>query len=290
MPDVDRSHLPIRRPSFGGVVNKTLAGSQPDWDLIGHPTPPEGAPNVLLVLIDDAGFGNPSTFGGPIQTPNYTRMAEGGIRYNRFHVTAICSPDARGAAHRPQQPRRRLRLRGRVRRRLPGLLRHAAPRRGAAAPDPARERLRHGRLRQVAPDPRWSAGSRRSVRPLAQRLGLRVLLRLPRWRRRAVGHGHRGEPEDHRCRSDVRRRDRPVLPAGRDGGQDHRVAPWGPRPGCPEAVLRLLLDRLQPCAAPRRRVLGGQVQGQVRPGLGPTARGDLRASAGARCRARRRRS
>ena len=92
MPVVDRSHLPIRRPRFGGVVNRTLAGSQPDWDLIGHPTPPDGAPNVLLVLIDDAGFGNPSTFGGPIQTPNYTRMAEGGVRYNRFHVTAICSP------------------------------------------------------------------------------------------------------------------------------------------------------------------------------------------------------
>ncbi len=92
MPVVDRSHLPIRRPSFAGVVNRTLAGSQPDWNLIGHPSPPDGAPNVLLVLIDDAGFGNPSTFGGPIQTPNYTRMAEGGVRYNRFHVTAICSP------------------------------------------------------------------------------------------------------------------------------------------------------------------------------------------------------
>ena len=47
---------------------------------------------MLLVLIDDAGFGNPSTFGGPIQTPNYTRIAEGGLRYNRFHVTALCSP------------------------------------------------------------------------------------------------------------------------------------------------------------------------------------------------------
>ena len=92
MPVVDRSHLPIRRPTFAGVVNRTLAGSEPDWNLIGHPTPPDGAPNVLLVLIDDAGFGNPSTFGGPIQTPNYSRMAEGGVRYNRFHVTAICSP------------------------------------------------------------------------------------------------------------------------------------------------------------------------------------------------------
>ena len=74
------------------MANRTLDGSQPDWDLIGHPTPPDGAPNVLLVLIDDAGFGNPSTFGGPIQTPNYTRVAEQGLKYNRFHVTALCSP------------------------------------------------------------------------------------------------------------------------------------------------------------------------------------------------------
>ena len=90
--DVDRSKLPIRRPPFAGVANRTLDGSQPDWNLIGHPTAPDGAPNVLLVLIDDAGFGNPSTFGGPIQTPTYTRIAEGGVRYNRFHVTALCSP------------------------------------------------------------------------------------------------------------------------------------------------------------------------------------------------------
>ena len=92
MSDLDRTNLPIRRKAFGGVVNRTLDGSQPDWNLIGHPTPPDGAPNVLVVLIDDAGFGNPSTFGGPIHTPNYTRAAERGARYNRFHVTALCSP------------------------------------------------------------------------------------------------------------------------------------------------------------------------------------------------------
>jgi arylsulfatase len=74
------------------VANRTLAGSAPDWNLIGHVEPPAGSPNVLLVLIDDAGFGNPATFGGPIATPNYTRIAEGGLRYNRFHVTALCSP------------------------------------------------------------------------------------------------------------------------------------------------------------------------------------------------------
>ena len=92
MGDIDRSHLPIRRPPFSGRLGKTLDGSEPDWNLMSHPTPPTGAPNVLLVLIDDAGFGNPSTFGGPIQTPNYTRAAQRGLRYNRFHVTALCSP------------------------------------------------------------------------------------------------------------------------------------------------------------------------------------------------------
>ncbi len=92
MSDIDRTVLPIRRPAFHGVTNRTLDGSEPDWNLIGHPTPPDGAPNVLLVLIDDAGFGNPSTFGGPINTPNYTRVAETGVSFNRFHVTALCSP------------------------------------------------------------------------------------------------------------------------------------------------------------------------------------------------------
>ena len=92
MSQPDRSKLPIRMPPFSGVANRTLEGSQPDWDQIGHVDPPDGAPNVLLVLIDDAGFGNPATFGGPIETPNYSRMADEGLRYNRFHVTALCSP------------------------------------------------------------------------------------------------------------------------------------------------------------------------------------------------------
>ncbi len=100
MSEPDRTNLPIRRLPFQGVSKKTLDGSKPDWNLIGHPEAPPGSPNVLLVLIDDAGFGNPSTFGGPISTPRYTQMAEAGLRYNRFHVTALCSP-TRGA-HRRQ--------------------------------------------------------------------------------------------------------------------------------------------------------------------------------------------
>jgi len=89
---IDRSKLPIRRPPFQGVVNRTLDGSQPDWNFIAPIPAPKDAPNVLLVLTDDAGFGNPSTFGGPIRTPTLERLAEGGLKYNRFHTTALCSP------------------------------------------------------------------------------------------------------------------------------------------------------------------------------------------------------
>ena len=54
--------------------------------------PPKGAPNVLIVLIDDAGFGSASAFGGPCQTPNAEELAAEGVRFNRFHTTALCSP------------------------------------------------------------------------------------------------------------------------------------------------------------------------------------------------------
>ena len=98
---IDRTRLPMADPAFTGTANRTLAGSAPDWGLIGHVTPPEGAPNVLLVLVDDAGFGQPSTFGGPIAAPAMTRIAEEGVRYNRFHVTALCSPTRAALADRP---------------------------------------------------------------------------------------------------------------------------------------------------------------------------------------------
>lgn len=88
----DRTVLPLRDPAFAGTAGRTIDRSVPDWTVVMTPKPPAGAPNVLVVLIDDAGFGNPSTFGGPIETPNMTRVQQMGLTYNRFHVTAICSP------------------------------------------------------------------------------------------------------------------------------------------------------------------------------------------------------
>ena len=92
---VDRSVLPLRRPAFDGVANRTLAGSRPDWDILSGPRAPEGAPNVLVVLVDDAGFGHPSTFGGEVSTPTMSRLAENGLRYNAFHVRRCARRRAR---------------------------------------------------------------------------------------------------------------------------------------------------------------------------------------------------
>jgi arylsulfatase len=88
----DRTVLPIPDRNFGGTMGRTFDRSVGDWTIIPGPKAPEGAPNVLIVLIDDAGFGAPDTFGGGVSTPNLTRVGQMGLTYNRFHVTAVCSP------------------------------------------------------------------------------------------------------------------------------------------------------------------------------------------------------
>lgn len=86
----DRTILPIAPSRFHGTIGTTYADSKPEapFTLRG----PEGAPNVLVVLLDDQGYGQSSTFGGLIPTPTLDRLAAGGLRYTRFHVTALCSP------------------------------------------------------------------------------------------------------------------------------------------------------------------------------------------------------
>ncbi len=87
---VDRSSLPIPDPTFNGKIGKTFEDSTPDFPQ--GIKAPEGAPNVVVILLDDVGFGQPGTFGGPIPTPSIDKLASQGLRYNRFHTTGICSP------------------------------------------------------------------------------------------------------------------------------------------------------------------------------------------------------
>src|SRR6266481_6321124 len=87
---IDGKQLPAPPSKFGGVIKDNAYQSKPYWP----PTivPPNGAPNVLLFMTDDVGFGAPSTFGGVIPTPALDRIAKAGLRYTQFHSCALCSP------------------------------------------------------------------------------------------------------------------------------------------------------------------------------------------------------
>jgi arylsulfatase A-like enzyme len=77
---------------FSGRVEVDIRDSEPDWTPFLQPQAPAGAPNVLMVVWDDVGFGAMDAYGGPIETPTMRRIAESGIRFSNFHTTALCSP------------------------------------------------------------------------------------------------------------------------------------------------------------------------------------------------------
>lgn len=87
---IDRTVLPIAQPAYPPIkeLDARKAKAPPSFQV----TAPKGAPNVVIVLIDDMGFGTTSTFGGPVPMPTLDKLAQGGLRYNNFHTTALCSP------------------------------------------------------------------------------------------------------------------------------------------------------------------------------------------------------
>lgn len=87
-----RTHLPIPNQPRTGLITYDAKDPDTTYPPIRQVRPPQGAPNVLVVLLDDVGFGAASAFGGPCQTPTAERLASDGLRYNRFHTTALCSP------------------------------------------------------------------------------------------------------------------------------------------------------------------------------------------------------
>jgi len=87
---ISGKQLPAPEPEFGGVIKDDALQSTPWW--LPRIVPSKEAPNVLLIITDDAGFGVPSTFGGVIPTPTMDRIANEGLRYNRVFSTALCSP------------------------------------------------------------------------------------------------------------------------------------------------------------------------------------------------------
>jgi arylsulfatase len=89
-PDLDRSALPIPEPAVTPITELDARNAKAPARF--EVKAPANAPNVVIVLIDDMGFGVSSAFGGPVRMPTFEMLASGGLRYNRFHTTALCSP------------------------------------------------------------------------------------------------------------------------------------------------------------------------------------------------------
>ncbi len=87
-----RTILPIPEQSYSGLVTYDAKDPDTKYPPIQPLRPPKGAPNVLIILLDDVGFAASSAFGGPCHTPAAERLAGGGLKYIRFHTTALCSP------------------------------------------------------------------------------------------------------------------------------------------------------------------------------------------------------
>lgn len=87
---INGKQIPEPPPKFGGVIKDNAKDSTPWWPP--RVVPPKGAPNILLIMTDDQGYGVPGTFGGVIPTPSLDRIAKAGLRYIQFHSTSLCSP------------------------------------------------------------------------------------------------------------------------------------------------------------------------------------------------------
>lgn len=87
-----RTVLPPPAPEFQGKIGPNYKESKPDFSPALSVTAPEGTPNILVIVLDDIGYGHLGCYGGPIETPNIDKLASNGLRYSNFHTTALCSP------------------------------------------------------------------------------------------------------------------------------------------------------------------------------------------------------
>ena len=90
--NIQRTVLPIPDMPYTGTIVYDAKDPDKKFPPIPQLFPPKGAPNVLVILLDDCGFGSSSAFGGPCQTPNAEKLAAKGLKFNRFHTTALCAP------------------------------------------------------------------------------------------------------------------------------------------------------------------------------------------------------
>ena len=265
--------LPRPAPPFAGTIGRTAAESTPDFPKAIEA--PKGAPNVLLIMTDDVGFGASSTFGGAIPTPTFDQLAKEGLRYNTFHTTALCSPTRAALITGRNHHTNATGVITEMGTGYPGynsLMPKSSGTVGEILKQNGYNTAWFGKNHNV---PDWQIEPGGAVRPLAHRPGLRVFLRLHRRRHRPVASGHLRR---HQARS-RRRTDAEATTSTRDLA-DHadRVDSPAALARAGQAVLRLLRAGPDPRAAPRAQGMDREVQGPVRPGLGQAARGNARAA------------
>ena len=198
----DGGQLPKPDPAFKGRIGETYKDSTPELPATGQGA--EGRPNVLLILLDDVGFGMCGTFGGPVPTPNMDKLADNGLKYTHFHTTALCSPTRAalltGRNHHSSAPASSSNA-------APDTpaTRGSSPGQCPGVRDAPRQRVCHRHVRQGAQHARAGDQPGRTIRPLAHRPGVRLLLRLQSRRNEPVlpgalpEHDGRERPEDPRA-------------------------------------------------------------------------------------------
>ncbi len=182
---ISGEQLPPPAPAFGGVIKKTAPESKPWWPP--RVVPPKGAPNILLIMTDDQGYGVSGTFGGVIPTPAMDRIAKAGLRYTQFHSTALCSPTRAALITGRNHHSVGLRRDRRDVHRLPRLRFRHQPGQGDHRDNPAGQRLCHFMVWQESQHAHLSIQRVGAVRSMAVGDGLSVFLRL---------HGRRDRPMD----------------------------------------------------------------------------------------------
>ena len=270
-PALDRTMLPIPEPDYphSTVLDARDTKPPPRFEV----KAPAGAPNVLIVLVDDMGFGMPSAFGGPVRMPTADAPRQPGPALQPVPHHGALLADADGAALRPQPPHEQHGRHHRDRHGLSRQHRAAAGQRRAARGDAAAERLQHGLLRQEPRDGGVGGQPLRADQPLADALGLRQVLRLHRRRDRPVGAQplRRPDPRRDAALPGLQLHDRHDRP-----GDRLDEVPEGAHAG--QAVLHVLRAGRDARAASRAQGVDRQEQGPVRRRLGQDARRDARAA------------
>ena len=190
MPTVDRAVLPIPDRPHIGLTTYDAKDPNTKFPAIEPLRPPKGAPNVLIVLLDDVGFAASSAFGGPCQTPNFEKLASSGLKYNRFHTTALCSPTRQALLTGRNHHSVGMGGITELATSAPGYCSISAQEQSTAANDAQAERLLDGAVREVPRSTGLADQPDGSIRPVADgRWRIRILLWIYRWRDQSVGPG-----------------------------------------------------------------------------------------------------